>query len=93
MANQIDITRLRVNRIENQGRLVGAANVSINDAFQITGIRIIRDNETGNLYVTYPSRRSAQGRFFSIANPVNEEVRLFLQEAIVNEYNKLYGEQ
>lgn len=85
--SDITITRLTVRPIEGKTRLVGAADISINDAFRITGIRILK-RQDGELFVDYPSRQTADGRYVSIAYPVTSEVRTGIEELILAKYRE-----
>lgn len=86
MTNNITITRLSVYPLNGlEKNLVGTATISINDAIQIVGIRIY-ENEKG-LYCLWPGRTSGD-KFYPSAKPVTEEVRLFIQNTIVEEYLK-----
>lgn len=91
MNGDISITRLTVRVIHGKGRLVGAADISLNDAIRITGLRIIeRDN--GQLYVDYPSRKTTNGRYLSIAYPVDESVRKGIEDVVIGEFEKTRAE-
>ena len=85
--NSITITRLSVYPLEGlSNNLVGTASISIDNAIQVRGIRIYR-NERG-LYCLWPGRTS-NDKFYPSVKPVTEEVRVFIQDAIIAEYNSI----
>ena len=82
----INITEVKVVKIENNIRVKGIASITIDDSFVVHDIKII-ENERG-LYVAMPSRRLPSGEFKDIAHPINAEARELIQKAVINEYEK-----
>ena len=88
----VKITRLNVYPVESDvSNVVGIAFVSFNDAIQIGRIRVCKAQDD-TLYVLWPGR-SYNDKFYPIAKPVSDEVRLFVQEAIVDEYKRVMAEK
>lgn len=82
----INITEVKVVKIENNIRVKGIASITIDDSFVVHDIKII---ETQNgLFVSMPSRRTPAGEFKDIAHPINSEARELIQKAVLNEYEK-----
>ncbi len=83
----MQITDVRVRKIEKEGRLKGMASVTFEDLFVVHDIKIV-DGDHG-LFIAMPSRRSKEGGYRDIAHPINPEMRQKLQDVILEEYDKL----
>ena len=82
----INITEVKVVKIENNIRVKGIASITIDDSFVVHDIKIL-ESEKG-LFVSMPSRRTPAGEFKDIAHPINSEARELIQKAVLNEYEK-----
>lgn len=82
----INITEVKVVKIENNIRVKGIASITIDDSFVVHDIKIL-ESEKG-LFVAMPSRRTPAGEFKDIAHPINAEAREIIQKAVLNEYEK-----
>ena len=82
----INITEVKVVKIENNIRVKGIASITIDDSFVVHDIKIL-ESEKG-LFVAMPSRRTPTGEFKDIAHPINAETREIIQKAVLNEYEK-----
>ncbi len=83
----MQITDVRVRKIDKEGRLKGMASVTFDDLFVVHDIKIV-DGDHG-LFIAMPSRRSKEGGYRDIAHPINPEMRQMLQDLILEEYGKL----
>ena len=83
----MEITDVRVRKIDKEGRLKGMASVTFDDLFVVHDIKIV-DGDHG-LFIAMPSRRSKEGGYRDIAHPINPEMRQMLQDLILEEYGKL----
>lgn len=82
----INITEVKVVKIENNIRVKGIASITIDDSFVVHDIKII-ETQSG-LYVAMPSRKTPAGEFKDIAHPISSEAREVIQKAVLNEYEK-----
>lgn len=80
----MEITAVRVRKIETTGRMRAIASITFNDAFVVHDIRII-DGDDG-LFVAMPSKRMPDGEFRDTAHPINSETRTLIQNAILEAY-------
>ena len=87
----MQITDVRVRKLEKEGKLKGMASVTFEDLFVVHDIKIV-DGDHG-LFIAMPSRRSKEGGFRDIAHPISPEMRQMLQDAILAEYFKLLEEE
>jgi DNA-binding cell septation regulator SpoVG len=70
--------------IEPKNNVMAYASVTIDDKIAINGIRVV-DGSNG-LFAQMPQTRDSKGDFRDVAFPVTKELRLQLNEAIVNQY-------
>ena len=80
----MNITDVRVRKIEKEGKMRAIVSITIDDEFVIHDIKVI-DGEKG-LFIAMPSRMSADGEYRDIAHPINSETRAGLQELILKKY-------
>lgn len=82
----MQITDIRVRKINAEGKLRGVVSVTFDNVFAVHDIKII-DGEKG-LFMAMPSRKSSDGEYRDIAHPINTEFRTYMQETILAAYNK-----
>tara|TARA_B110000483_G_scaffold226847_1_gene288010 strand:- start:833 stop:1123 length:291 start_codon:yes stop_codon:yes gene_type:complete len=84
--NQLLITQVQVFPIkEPQGKLKAFARISLNDALQLTGLRIYEG--THGLFVSYPNDASYKGEDYKqVYYPVTSELRKHIEETVLTEY-------
>jgi stage V sporulation protein G len=80
----MDITDVRVRKIESDGKLRAYATITFDNQFVIHNLKII-DGRAG-LFVAMPSRKTKSGVFKDVAHPISSEFRLALQELILRAY-------
>lgn len=85
--NGLKITDVKVKKINQIGRLVGEASITLNDCLVIHGIRIIQTEERKLL--AFPSRKLPDGSFKDITHPITSEFRGYVEEVIFDMYNKI----
>ena len=82
----MQITDVRIRKIEGQTRLRAIASITIDDAFAVHELRIIEGKE--GLFVAMPSRESNDGTFRDLAHPINAETRAMVEKAVLDKYNE-----
>ena len=83
----INITDVKITKIEGNMRVKGIASITIDDSFIVHDIKIL-EGKSG-LFVAMPSRRTPSGEFKDIVHPINSETREIIQKAILSEYEKI----
>lgn len=78
------ITDVRVRKLSTEGKMRGIVSVTFDDAFVVHDIKII-EGQNG-LFIAMPSRKVADGEYRDIAHPINPEMRINLQEAVIAAY-------
>ncbi len=87
----MEITDIRVKKIltesSAESKMKAVVSVTFDDAFVIHDIKIIEGQE--KLFTAMPSRKTQDGEFKDIAHPINREMRVKLEEAILAEYRNV----
>lgn len=79
------ITEVKIFTV-NEERLKAYATITIDDAFIIRDLKIIKGHE--GLFVAMPSKRRKDGQFKDIAHPLNQETREMIENAVFEAYEK-----
>lgn len=80
----MEITDVRVRKINNEGKMRGIVSVTFDNEFVVHDIKII-EGQSG-MFVAMPSRKTPSGEFKDTAHPINPDTRRKLQEAIMEKY-------
>ena len=82
----MNITDVRVRRVESEGKIRGVASITIDDEFVVHDIKVVQ-GDTG-LFIAMPSRKNADGQYRDIAHPIRPETRTLLQELILRKFSE-----
>lgn len=83
----MDVTEVKVTKYSKTGNLKGFANVTFDDVFVVTGIKIL--NGQRGLFIAMPSNYSeANDEYYDIYFPITKEFREELQDAVLEAYDK-----
>lgn len=80
------VTEVKIVKIEESARIVGIANILLDNEIAVHGIKIIKGKN--GLFVGMPNRRTPNGDFQDIAHPINNETREKIQNAILTKYKE-----
>lgn len=80
----MQITDVRVRRIEKEGKMKAIVSITLDNEFVIHDIKVI-EGEKG-LFIAMPSRKASDGEYRDIAHPINTQTRDKLQELILRKY-------
>lgn len=81
----MQITDVRVRKVEKEGKLKAVVSITIDDEFVVHDIKVI-DGEKG-LFIAMPSRKASDGEYRDIAHPINSSTREQLQDLILERYH------
>ena len=81
----MEITDIRVRKIDKDGKMRAMASITIDDAFVVHDIKIIEGDK--GLFIAMPSRKAHDGEYRDIAHPINTVFREKLQKAILDRYS------
>ena len=80
----MEITDVRIRKIDGQTRLRAVVSITIDDAFAVHELRVIEGKE--GLFVAMPSREASDGTFRDLAHPINTETRALIEKAVLDKY-------
>lgn len=85
----LNITDVRITKVEGDEKLRGFAAIVIEDSFIVGDLRVL-EGEDG-YFVAMPSKRKRDGTFKDIAYPLNNEVREAIEERVLLAYEAATG--
>ncbi|MBR0031815.1 MAG: septation regulator SpoVG [Treponema sp.] len=80
----MEITELRIRKVNADGKLKGYVTVTFDNCFVVHNIKII-ESESG-MFVAMPSRKTADGKYKDIAHPISMEFRSVIENRILSDY-------
>ena len=80
------VTDVRLRKIQTDGRMKALVSITLDEAFVIHDLRVIEGNS--GLFVAMPSKRTPDGEFRDIANPINSDMRQEIQDAVMKVYDE-----
>ncbi len=86
----MEITDIRIKRVESDNKLQAYVTITFDNCFVVHNIKIIM-GQFGR-FVAMPSRKTRDGEFKDIAHPINSEFRKKIQARILEEFDKGAGE-
>ena len=78
-------------RLKDETKLKGVASITIDDCFVVHDIKVI-DGKDG-LFISMPSKKTAEGEHKDIAHPINTETREEIKNAVLSAYEKALSSQ
>lgn len=86
----MQITDIRVRKINAEGRMKAVVSVTFDDAFVVHDIKVIEGQD--KLFIAMPSRKTPEGDFKDIAHPINAETSEILHSSILKKYQEILEE-
>ena len=83
----MEITDVRIRKIESEGKMKAVASVTFDNEFVVHDIKVI-ESQNG-LFIAMPSRKAPDGEFRDIAHPINAHTREKIQSAILAKYESV----
>lgn len=80
----MNISDIRIKRLDESGKLKAIASVTIEDCFVVHDIKIIEG--ANGLFMMMPGKKTADGQYKDIAHPLNTETRNLMQSRIMEAY-------
>ncbi|MFH1938904.1 MAG: septation regulator SpoVG, partial [bacterium] len=80
----MEITDVRLRKIETEGKLRAYVSITFDDSFVVHDLRVIDGNK--GMFVAMPSKRLPNGDHKDIAHPINTEIREKIQNAVLDVY-------
>lgn len=82
----MQITNVRVRRVEVEGRVKAVCTFLIDGVFAVNDVRVV-EGQNG-LFVSMPSRKTPEGEYRDLAHPITSEARELIQKAILGAYQQ-----
>ena len=86
----MQITELRIRKVEDEGKLRAYVTVTFDNCFVVHNVKII-EGQNG-LFIAMPSRKASDGEYRDIAHPINSATRDLIQRIILESYEKAVPE-
>ena len=74
----MEITDIRIRRLEGSNKMKAIVSITIDDEFVLHDIKVV-DGEKG-LFIAMPSKKTADGEYRDIAHPIKTETRNRIQK-------------
>ncbi len=84
------ITDVRI-RLKDEAKLKGVASITIDECFVVHDIKVIAGKD--GLFISMPSKKTADGDHKDIAHPIKTETREEIKTAVLNAYEKALAEK
>ncbi|MHB1846520.1 MAG: septation regulator SpoVG [Deltaproteobacteria bacterium] len=81
----MEITDIKVFPVEEE-KLKAYVTITFDQCFVVRDLKVIAGTE--GLFIAMPAKRRKDGSFKDIAHPLNGETRLWLEEAVLAEYDR-----
>lgn len=88
--SMVNVTDVRVRRINQEGRMKSIVSVTLDDAFVVHDVKVV-EGQNG-LFVAMPSRKMPDGDYRDIAHPINSEARAIIQKHVLEAYDRALAE-
>ncbi|MFZ5641454.1 MAG: septation regulator SpoVG [Bacillota bacterium] len=82
----MNVTDVRVRKINVDGKMKAIVSVTIDNAFVIHDVKVV-EGQNG-LFVAMPSRKTPEGEFRDIAHPITTDAREIIQSAVLQAYHE-----
>lgn len=81
----MEITDIRIRKVEAEGKLKAYVTVTFDDSFVVHNVKVI-EGDSG-VFIAMPSRKTRKGEFKDVAHPINTDFRNKMQSQILEAYN------
>ena len=83
----MEITKVNIYKVEiNNSNLRAFASINIDDELVIKNIKVVEGKKS--LFVSYPSEKGSDGVYYDQVYPLNKETRDYIEETIIEAYEK-----
>lgn len=83
----MEVTDVRVKKIEEKNRLKAIASVTFDECFVIHELRLIEGQH--GMFVAMPSKRNTHGEFRDMCHPITKDLRQKIEEVVVQAYQEI----
>lgn len=86
----MEITDVRIRRIDDEGKMKAVASITFDNEFVIHDIKIVSGKN--GMFVAMPSKKIGQS-YKDVAHPLSPETRSKISDAIFNRYEEVLAEK
>ena len=89
----MEITEVKIYPFDTSrigGRVRAVADITIDDALVIKGIKVI-ESKHGGLFISFPKKASSKGTYVDIVQSLDNEFTEKVRRAVVDKYKELMG--
>ena len=88
----MNISEVRIRFVKkDDSKLKAVASVTFDDCFVVHDIKVVQGAES--LFISMPSKKTAEGEHKDIAHPINTETREEIKNAVLSAYEKALSSQ
>jgi stage V sporulation protein G len=84
MSESLNFKVERLYRLEGDGVVKAFADVAINDAILLKGLRVIKGEK--GLFVSMPKMQGKDQKWYEMVKPLNKEVQAQIAKAVLDSY-------
>ena len=77
----MNISDIRIRKIDKEGKLKAVASITIDEVFVVHDIKIIEGDK--GLFIAMPSKKGLDGEYRDIAHPIDQGTREDLSQRIL----------
>ncbi len=86
----IEVTEVRIFPFDTSGiggNVKAVANIKLNDVLEIKDIKIVYSNN--GYFIQMPLRKSKNGEFVPLVNPLSKDLYLHIRRKVLDEFNRV----
>lgn len=82
----MNITDVRVRKINKEGKMKAVVSVTFDNAFVVHDVKVVEG--INGIFVAMPSRKTPEGEYRDIAHPISAAAREVIQSAVLKAYEE-----
>ena len=82
----MNITDIRVRKLNLEGRMKAIVSVTFDDALVVHDVKVVEGDK--GLFVAMPSKKMPDGEYKDIAHPISSQAREVIQSAVLAVYEE-----
>ena len=87
----MEITDIRIRKVDTEGKLKAYVTVTFDDCFVVHNVKIIEGDN--GAFIAMPSRKTKNGEYKDVAHPINTDFRNMLQDRIIDSFESMGPEE
>ncbi len=83
----MEVTEVRIRRINHEGKMKAVASVTLDGEFVVHDVKVVEGQK--GLFVAMPSRKTPDGEFRDVAHPITPAFRDRIQQAVLARFHEI----